>query len=124
MPSFNLQQRLAKLNSGQIGNVAEVSDDLVSTPTTDGWRVAAGTGTLVSGTATIATGLDTVRSFTATVNRTTSPATGTGEVTTIYVGTITTGSVVVTGAFNAFVTGAATISASGTSTFNWLAFGT
>ena len=124
MPSFNLQQRLTKLNSGQVGNVAEVSDDLVSTPTPNGWRVAAGTGTLVSGTATIDTGLNTVRSFTANVNRTTTPTTGAGEVAEIWVGTITTGSVDVTGAFNAFAPGAATISASGTSTFNWLAFGT
>ena len=124
MPSFNLQQRLTKLNSGQVGNVAEVSDDIVSTPTTNGWRVAAGTGTLVTGTATIATGLDTVRAFTASVYGATGFATGATEVNSIIVRTITTGSVVVTGAFNAFATGAATLSASGTATFYWIAFGT
>ena len=123
MPSFNLQQRLTKLNSGQIGNVAEVSDDLVSTPTTNGWRTAAGSGTLVSGTATIATGLDTVRSFTASLSRTTGAASGVTEVDSIYVGTITTGSVVVTGAYAA-ATGVTIMSASGTSVFYWLAFGT
>mgnify|MGYP001563936989 CR=1 FL=1 len=124
MPSFNLQQRLAKLNSGRVGNVAEVSDDLVSTPTTSGWRVAAGTGVLVTGAVTVSTGLDTVRSFTASLSRSTGFATGASEVNALLVGAITTGDVVVTGAFNAFVTGAATLSASGTSTFYWIAFGT
>ena len=122
MPSRSLTQRLTRLNSGTA--VGGDGEDLISTPTTTAWRLAAGTGTLVSGTATIATGLDTVASFTANVNRATGPATGASEVAYIWVGTITTGSVVVTGAFHSFVTGAATVSASGTQTFNWLAVGT
>ena len=122
MPSRSLQERFTRINAGR--TVLGDGEDLISTPTSSGYRMAFGTGTLVSGTATIATGLDTVVSFTANVNRTTSPATGAGEVSNIWIGTITTGSVVVTGAFNAFVTGAATVSASGTATFNWLAFGT
>lgn len=92
--------------------------------TSSGFRTAAGTGTLVTGTATIATGLTSVLAFTASVYGATGFATGATEVDEIIVRTITTGSVVVTGAFNSFVTGAKTLSASGTATFYWIAFGT
>ena len=126
MPLFNLQQRWTRLQNGTLQAFAtEVSDDLVSTPTTGtGWRVAMGTGALASGTVAVATGLSTVLSFTADVSRTTTATTGAAEVNQIWIGAITTGSVVVTGAFNSFVTGAATVSASGTSSFYWLAVGT
>lgn len=91
-----------------------------------GVRVAHGSGTLVTGTLIVATGLSTVVGFTATVIQ---PATGTyltgaSEVHSINVVSITTGAVSVQGVFNAFVTGAATKSASGTATFYWIAFGT
>ena len=92
--------------------------------TASGFRTAVGTGTLVTGTATIATGLTSVLGFTATVYGATGFATGATEVDRIIVGTITTGSVVVTGAFSSFATGASTLSASGTATFYWIAFGT
>ena len=92
--------------------------------TASGFRTAVGTGTLVTGAATIATGLTSVLGFTATVYGATGFATGATEVDRIIVGTITTGSVVVTGAFSSFATGASTLSASGTATFYWIAFGT
>ena len=92
--------------------------------TASGFRYAVGTGTLVSGTVAVATGLATVLAFNATVYGATGFATGATEVSRIIVGTITTGSVVVTGAFNSYTTGADTLSASGTATFYWLAFGT
>mgnify|MGYP001607975796 CR=1 FL=1 len=123
MASFNLAQRWARLQRG-VALPIEASDDLVSTPTVGGYRFAAGTGTLVSGTVAVATGLNTVVGFSANVNRSTGVATGVTEVNAIWVGSITTGSVTVTGSFNSFVTGAATLSASGTSSFYWIAFGT
>lgn len=90
---------------------------------TSGARFAAGSGALVSGTATIATGLASVLSFQATLNGPTGFATGATEVSNIIVSTITTGSVVIKGVFNAFVTGAATLSVSGTGGFTWTAVG-
>ena len=92
--------------------------------TASGFRTAVGTGTLVSGTVVVATGLTSVLGFVATVYGATGFATGATEVSRIIAGTITTGSVVVTGAFNSYTTGADTLSASGTATFYWLAFGT
>ena len=125
MPSFNLQQRLTAMNSGRVNNFeAEVSDDLISTPTAASYRVAAGTGTLVTGSVVVATGLNTVLAFTASVSRSTGYATGATEVNIINVGSITTGAVTCTGAYNSYTTGAATLSASGTSVFYWIAFGT
>ena len=124
MPSFNLQQRLTAMNSGRVNNfAAEVSDDLISTPTAASYRVAAGTGTLVTGAVIIATGLNTVQSFTASLSRSTGAATGATEVNTLYIGSITTGAVTVTGAYAA-ATGVTIVSASGTSVFYWIAFGT
>ena len=89
-----------------------------------GAKIAAGSGTLVTGTVIVATGLTTVKGFVATVYGATGFATGATEVHEIQVVSITTGAVSVQGIFNAFVTGAATISASGTATFYWLALGT
>ena len=92
--------------------------------TSSGFRTAVGTGTLVTGSVVVATGLTSVLGFTATVYGATGFATGATEVDRIIVGSITTGAVTVTGAFNSFATGAATLSASGTATFYWIAFGT
>ena len=89
-----------------------------------GAKIAAGSGVLVAGTGTIATGLATVKGFAAAVRGATGFATGATEVHEIQVTSITTGSVAVQGLFNAFVTGAATLSVSGTATFNWVAIGT
>ena len=130
MPNFNLQQRWERMSAGKVLAIGtEVDDELVSTPTlvaagSTGYRVAMGTGTLASGTVAVATGLRSVVAFTADVSRTATPTTGAAEVNQIWIGTITTGSVVVTGSFNSFVTGAATVSASGTASFYWLAVGT
>ena len=92
--------------------------------TASGFRTAVGTGTLVTGTVVVATGLSTVLGFVGTVYGATGFATGATEVDRIIVGSITTGAVTVTGAFSSFATGASTLSASGTATFYWLAFGT
>ena len=89
-----------------------------------GVRIAAGSGVLVTGAATVATGLTTVKGFAAAVRGATGFATGATEVHEIQIVSITTGAVAVQGIFNAFVTGAATISVSGTAAFNWVAFGT
>mgnify|MGYP001560408055 CR=1 FL=1 len=89
-----------------------------------GAKIAAGSGVLVSGIATVATGLTTVKGFSAAVRGATGFATGATEVHEIQIVSITTGAVAVQGVFNAFVTGAATISVSGTATFNWVAIGT
>lgn len=125
MANFNLYARFMRMNNGQNPvNAADVSDDIVSTPSASGPRVAAGTGTLVSGAATIATGLTSVTTFIGTMKGATGFATGATEVSGLNVSSITTGSVVVNGVFNSFATGAATISVSGTGTFTWIAFGT
>ena len=92
--------------------------------TASGFRTAVGTGTLVSGTVVVATGLTSVLGFVGTVYGATGFATGATEVSRIIVGSITTGAVTVTGAYNSYTTGADTLSAAGSATFYWLAFGT
>jgi hypothetical protein len=87
-------------------------------------KIAYGTGSLVSGSVTIDTGLQSVSAFTANLTGTGAKTTGAAEVSALQIHTITTGSVVVQGFFNAFVTGASTISVSGTSAFRWIAIGT
>lgn len=90
----------------------------------DSDTLAYGSGVLVSGVATIQTGLASVSAFTAQLTGTGTKSSGATEVSSLQVHTITTGSVVVQGFFNAFVTGASTISVSGTAAFNWIAIGT
>jgi len=85
---------------------------------------AYGTGTLVTGGVVIQTGLRTVSSFTANISGTGAKTTGAAEVSTLQIAAITTGAVTVAGFFNSFVTGASTISVSGTATFYWTAIGT
>ena len=125
--TFSVLSRMNRAIQGNAGqNASDVSDDLVSTPSSSGPRVAAGTGTLVTGAVVVATGLATVTAFTASVKE---PATGTyttgaNEVHSINVKSITTGAVSVDGVFNSLATGAATVSVSGTATFYWIAFGT
>ena len=86
-------------------------------------RYAHGSGALVSGTATIQTGLTTVLAFQATNFGSTGFATGATEVDDVIVSSITTGSVVCKGIFSDFSTGTRKVSASGTTTFYWVAFG-
>ena len=85
--------------------------------------MAYGSGVLVTGTATIATGLTSVAAFACNITGTGTKSSGATEVCTLQVASITTGSVVVQGFFNAFVTGASTISVSGTAPFQWIAIG-
>lgn len=86
--------------------------------------LAYGSGVLVSGVATIATGLVSVNAFTATLTGTGAKTTGAAETAALQIHTITTGSVIVQGFFNSYVTGTPTISVSGTNTFSWIAIGT
>src|ERR1019366_7704631 len=90
---------------------------LMTTTSTGAVKSANGTGALVTGTAVVATGLKTVTAFTANIYGATGFATGATEVSSIIVSSITTGAVSVTGVYNSFTTGAATLSASGTATF-------
>jgi hypothetical protein len=94
----------------------------IGTPDVD--VLAYGSGVLVSGVATIATGLSTVNVFTANLTGTGAKTTGAAEIATLQIHTIVTGSVIVQGFFNSFVTGTPTISVSGTNTFAWMAIGT
>lgn len=87
-------------------------------------QLRSGVGTLVSGSVTVATGLSSVAAFQATIFGATGFATGATEVSDLLISSITTGAVLVKGLFNAFVTGAATISVSGTGQFHWWAIGT
>lgn len=98
----------------------------VTTGATGALKIAFGSQNLVSGAATVATGLNSVSSFIGIMKEpaTGSFTTGATEVDRVVVTSITTGSVVVAGVFNSFVTGAATISASGTGLFYWQAMGT
>ena len=86
--------------------------------------MAYGTGTLVTGSVVVATGLSTVTAFVATQYGATGFATGATEVDRVQVSSITTGAVTVMGIYDSFVTGAATLSNSGTATFYWIAIGT
>ncbi len=82
-----------------------------------------GSGALVSGSVTIKTGLTTVYAFQTTNFGSTGFATGATEVDDVIVSSITTGSVVCKGIFSDFATGTRKVSASGTTTFYWVAFG-
>ena len=119
----NLYQRFTRMNAGQNPvNASDVSDDIVSTPSTS-FRIAAGTATMVTGTVTIATGLVSVAGFVAEFNAS-GAGTGTSGNQQI-VGVATTGSVLAT-AFYVSAIGAsgAIAAASGcTGTFSWIAFG-
>ena len=97
---------------------------VVLAATASGFRVAAGTGTLVTGAVVVATGLTTVLACATAQYGATGFATGATEVHTTFVKSITTGAVTVGGIFNSFATGAATVSVSGTATFYWIAIGT
>ena len=120
----NLYSRFLRMQGGQNPvNASDVSDDLVSTPST-AFRLAAGTGTMVTGTATIATGLTTVVAFEA--NFTSSGAgTGTSGNQVIYYAA-TTGSVLATAFYVSAVgaSGAVAAASGSTGTFTWLAVGT
>lgn len=137
MAGFNLMQRWQRMNNGQppvsasdVADLVDTAQGLVQLSTinditqTGAGKLAYGTGALVTGSVTIATGLATVRAFVATIQGATGFASGATEVSALEVSSITTGAVVVRGIFNSFVTGAATLSSSGTVSFNWIAFGT
>ena len=112
------------MNAGQNPvNASDVSDDLVSTPST-GFRLAAGTGTMVTGTATIATGLTSVVAFAATFNAS-GAGTGTSGNQQI-IGVATTGSVVATAFYISAIgaSGAIAAASGSTGTFTWFAVGT
>ena len=87
------------------------------------FKYAHGSGALVSGTATIQTGLTTVYSFQTTNYGSTGFASGATEVDDVIVSSITTGAVVCKGIFSDFATGTRKVSASGTTTFLWTAYG-
>jgi hypothetical protein len=118
----NTSDNSVRVVPGGSGTGPEVS--IMTTTLTGAAKTAYGSGALVSGTATVATGLTTVASFQASIYGATGFATGATEVSDIIVSSITTGSVVVKGTFTSFVTGATTISVSGTATFYWVAAGT
>lgn len=122
MSNFNLYSRFTRMqNSQNPVNAADVSDDLVSTPSASGPRIAAGIATLVTGTVTIATGLNNIVSFDANVS--TQPN-GTGTASPqILVPTITTGSVVVTAYYISSITGATSAANTSTNAISWMAFG-
>lgn len=87
-------------------------------------KVARGTGTFVTGTVVIATGLDTVDAFVATLEGTGAGTSGASEIERVNVSSITTGAVSCVGSYHSATAGTSVISASGTSTFRWIAFGT
>ena len=123
-PSASDSADLVDVSSTQtITNKVGYLIDKTSATTATG-TIAYGTGTLVTGAVVVATGLATVTAFTATISGPSSFATGATEADTVMVSSITTGAVTVKGVFNAFVTGAATISVSGTAKFYWIAIGT
>lgn len=88
-----------------------------------GAKIAAGSGALVSGAVVVNTGLASVLAFVPILNGATGFATGATEVSDLLVSSITTGAVTVKGTFNSFVSGAASVSASGTGGFTWIAVG-
>lgn len=89
-----------------------------------GFRMVGGSGALVAGTGTIATGLSTVSAIQITLKGATGFASGATEVSDFNITSVTTGSVAIQGMFSAFVTGATTLSVSGTAGYSWLALGT
>lgn len=119
---FSLYQEICNLNNGI--NPAKVDPYVREVNGTDKVRIAYGSGSLVSGAATVNTGLNTILAIDANIFAATGFATGATECSSVFIFSVTTGAAVVKGIFNAFVTGAATISASGTGQFTWIAIGT
>lgn len=120
----NLYQRWTRMNAGQNPvNASDVSDDLVSTPSSS-YRITGGVATMVTGTATIATGLNSVVAFVAEFNAS-GAGTGTSGNQQI-VGVATTGSVVATAFYVSAVGASGAIAAASGSTgaFSWFAIGT
>ena len=120
----NLYQRWTRMNAGQNPvNASDVSDDIVTTPST-AFRFAAGTGTMVTGTATIATGLTSVVAFVADFTSS-GAGTGTSGNQQIYYAA-TTGSVLATAFYISAVgaSGAVAAASGSTGTFAWFAVGT
>lgn len=120
MSTRSLTQRIVRVNAGtdKGADIAEVA--------TDGGahRFAGGSGTLVTGTAVVATGLTAVTAFVAVPLATGATATGATEVESIRIQSVTTGAVTVVGIYHSATASIALESASGTSTFRWLAVGT
>lgn len=125
MSNLNLAGRYNRAIHGTDNPLGGGADILESV--SDGgvyYRLAAGTGTLVTGTIAVATGLNAVTAFTASLNSSGDTATGASEVTSLRVNTIVTGSVTVAGLYHSATTNIDIASASGTSNFYWIAVGT
>ena len=90
--------------------------------TASGFRMAVGTGTLVTGALTVATGLTTILGFALT---NTDKPTGTGAASDqLLAGVVTTGSIAVTAYSISSVTGATIAADTSTGAFTWIAVGT
>jgi hypothetical protein len=135
MANNNLYSRFIRMQSNSGIGVADTAD-LVDTNSglsqisavkdvtnTGAGKIAFGTGTLVSGTVVVATGLTACTAFFATLQGTGASSSGVTETSEIVVSSITTGAVTVTGSYNA-ATGVRIASASGTTVFYWMAYGT
>lgn len=116
----NLTQRIVDVNQGR----DKGADMMEAASDAGAWRVACGTGTLVTGALVVATGLNSVVGFNATVKATGATASGATEVESIRVQTITTGAVSVVGIYHSATASIALESVSGTSVFYWTAIGT
>lgn len=119
MSVFSLLQEISR--AGQPG--APVDPFVRGVSGADQLRIAYGSGSLVSGSATVNTGLSSILAMDASILGATGFSAGATEVSSVFVSSVTTGSAVIKGIFNSFVTGAATISVSGTGQFTWIAVG-
>ena len=122
---LNVLDAINRAGKDRLPNVLDANDSVVASVSGAlNQKISYGSGSLVTGSAVIATGLASVLGFAVTLNGPTGFATGATEVSGLLVSSITTGAVTIKGIFNAFVTGAATISVSGTAGFTWVAIGT
>lgn len=117
-PSVEYNADIVSVNSAQSQGIATAK-----TPAT-AYKIANGTGTLVSGTVVVATGLATVASFVASMIGTGATATGATEAERIVVVSITTGAVTVNGSYHSATAAVMVQSVSGTAAFHWIAIGT
>lgn len=115
----NLTQRLVNVNAGRDKGL-----DIIEVAAVDGpYRFAGGTGTLVTGSVVITTGLSVVTGFTCSLNVAGDTATGATDAETVRVTAITTGAVTVGKLTHSATAAIALATASGTSSFYWIAVG-
>lgn len=119
MSQQNLTARLTRVNQG-----TDPGNDIVELVADGGgYRVAAGTGTMVAGAATVTTGLNAITGFTVMLKGTGNTSAGVTGTESMRIQTITTGAVTVGGLWHSNTASVSVNDVTGTNSFYWIAVG-